>query len=73
MLLHPRPEPGEELLGGHGAAEVIALQAVTAQAFQQLALFLCLDALGDTAQAQLVAQVDEGADDRLFPGAVVGL
>ena len=66
----PRPELGEELLGGHGAAKVIALKAVAAQAFQQLALLFCLDALGDAAQAQLVAQVDEGADDGLLPGAV---
>ena len=54
-----------EIIGGHGASEVVALARVASQGRDLLVLLGGLDAFGDDGHAQVVGQVDDGADDGL--------
>src|SRR5699024_402963 len=63
-------ELADELAGGQGTIEQVALQVVAAARGEEVALGLGLDALGDHLQAEAVAEGDDGGGD-LAVGAVL--
>ena len=63
-------QPAGHLLGGHRPGEQIALDEVAVESLQDAPAGLVLDALGDDAQTQVVAEVDDRADDRAGRRAV---
>lgn len=56
----------KEVFRQHGFTNLIALQLITSEFFQQFDLAVCFDALCNAAHIQIVAQVYKMSDDKLF-------
>src|SRR6266540_4985019 len=60
-----RLEPRGELICGDRAAQVVALREVAAERLQPAHDLLVLDALRYDLEAEVAAEIDRGADDRV--------